>query len=275
MASHQSPHGLPGGCWGPCCARPAAARAPAVAASKEGVEEGVDAAVAVGQAGDTVVEVGTGGGANAQPLTLVQPSQLPGPEGEEADPVGNHDGRDPGGETPGRGSSHHRHPWAQGRGPVRPGQAGVDNGQHHTGCQDAGGEKHRQVEPEGCRCPGGDADALLGATCLPQLGHHHHGGRKQEREEPEESTGQLAVSVASPPGPQWPGHRPVPLQAHGGQKEDAGMHGEEVQAEQKPAAHIPEEPVVGEVGADHERDGGEVQEVSQGQVDHIDPQGAR
>lgn len=157
---------------------------------------------------------------------------------------------------------------------VHPGQEGVDNDQHHTGHQDAGGKEHRQVEPEGRWCPCGDADALAGTIPLPQLGHNHHGGRKQEGKEPKDGTGWLAVSAASPPGLQWPGYCPVPLQAHGSQEENAGMHGEEVQAEQKLAAHVSEEPVMGEVGADHKGDGGEVQEVSQGEVDHVDPQGA-
>lgn len=275
MVSHRATHSLPGGCCGSCRAHPIAVGAPAVAAGKQGVEEGVDAAIAVGQAGNAKVEVSLGGGSDAQPLAPVQPSQLPGPEGEEASPIGHHDGGDPGEKPPGGGPAGRRQPQTPSGGPVRLGQAGVDDPQHHSGCQDAGGEKHCQIEPEGRRRPGGDAETLVGAVLLPQLGHRHHGGRKQEREEPEDGAGQLAVSVGGPPGPQRPGHRPVPLQAHGRQEEDAGVHGEEVQAEQKPAAHVAEEPVVGEVGADHEGDGGEVQKVSQGKVDHVDPQGAR
>lgn len=91
------------GCCRLCHARPSVATAPAVAAGEQGVQEGVDTAVAIGQTGDTEVEVGPGGGADAQPVSLVQPGQLPGPEGEEAGPVGHHDGRDPGEEPPSRG----------------------------------------------------------------------------------------------------------------------------------------------------------------------------
>lgn len=269
-----APRSLLRGRCRPHHARPHTATAPAVAAGKEGVQEGVDAAVAIGQAGDTEVKVGLGGGADAQPLSLVQPGQLPGPEGEEAGPIGYHDGRNPDEEPPGRGPAGQRQPQPPGRGPVRPGQAGVDDAQHGAGCQDAGTEQHGQVQPESRWRPGGDADALAGAVPLPQLSHRHHGGREQEREEPEDGAGQSATGVAGPPGPQRLGHRPVPLQAHGCQEKDAGVHGEEVQAEQKPATHIPKEPVMGEIGANHKGDGGEVQEVSQGKVDHVDPQGA-
>lgn len=134
-----------------CCrhhAHPSVATALAVAVGKQGVEEGVDIAVAIGQAGDTKIKVGLGSGADAQPLSLVQPGQLPGPEGEETGPVGHHDDRDPEEDVPCRGLAGCRLPQALGQGLVCPGQASVDDAQHCTWCQDAGGEQHHQVEPE-------------------------------------------------------------------------------------------------------------------------------
>lgn len=52
------------------------------------------------------------------------------------------------------------------------------------------------------------------------------------------------------------------------------MHGEEVEAEEDPAAQVSEVPVPHKVGAHHKGDGGQVEEVSQGQVDDVNIHGA-
>lgn len=51
------------------------------------------------------------------------------------------------------------------------------------------------------------------------------------------------------------------------------MHGEEIQTEQDATAHVPEVPVLEEVRANHERDGGEVQQVRERQVNDRDVHG--
>lgn len=51
------------------------------------------------------------------------------------------------------------------------------------------------------------------------------------------------------------------------------MHGEQFQAEQDAAAHIPEVPVFQEVSRHHKWDGGEVEQVCHSQVDDGDVHG--
>lgn len=60
------------------------------------------------------------------------------------------------------------------------------------------------------------------------------------------------------------GHGPVAVQAHGGEGEDGGVHGEQVQAQEEATAGLPERPVGRQAVVHDEGSREEVEEVSQG-----------
>lgn len=242
------------------------------------VEEGVDAAVAVGQAGHQEVDGDDGGAAPLPTLVPVEAEELPQPEGNKASPVGEHDAEDHVqhlllGTVAGVLGVSNKSPLGP---PVGPGQLGVHAADGDARGEDAGVEEDSEVHlvrphpPRGVAHTLGHPVAVAGA----QVDEDHAGQGKEEGHQPcQEGERPPTVPWSTQRG-QRAGNGQVALSAHDGQDEDAGVHGEEVEAEEDPAAQVSEVPIPHEVGAHHERDGGQVEEVGQGQVDDVNVHGA-
>lgn len=65
-------------------------------------------------------------------------------------------------------------------------------------------------------------------------------------------------------------HSPVAVQTHGGQSEDGGVHGEEVEAEKQTAAKLTEGPAGCQAVVDDEGSGEQVEQVSKSQAQHLE-----
>lgn len=237
----------------------------AVVPGQQDIKEGVDATIAVGQAGDQVVDILLD--VERQPQgTVVEGHQLPDPEGQEAGPEDQHDGEDQDEDFLAGGALGPR--LARRvllRLQVSGGQAGVEAANEQPGGQDAGAEKNRQVEAKGVGAPGRGTD-MLAVAALAQGDHQHHGQGQQERDPPDAAGGEPAEARRPVAHGQGPGDGQVALGAHDGQGEDAGVHGEQVQAEQEAAAQLAEVPVLRHRRAHDEGDGAEVEQVGQRQA---------
>ena len=143
-------------------------------------------------------------------------------------------------------------------------------------CHDAGAKEggHVHFISEGRPC--GRAHPLHAPRRgdLRGLGHHdHHGHSEEQGEQPDAPRQSFAVTLGAADRVQRFGDGQVALRAHDREGEDAGVHGEQVQAEQDAAANIAEVPVLQEVSGHHERDGGEVEQVRHSQVNDGDVHG--
>lgn len=248
-----------------------------VVLGEQRIEERVDAAVAVGQARHQVVDAGVCVRGQAQGLGVVQRQQLPNPEGQETRPEHQHDGED-----------HDQHLLLRGALPASPDhrvvlwlqvsarQPDVQVSNNDARCHDAGAKEGGHVHFISEGRPRGRAHPLHAPTRgdLRGLGHHdHHGHSEDQREQPDAPRQSFAVTLGAADRVQRLGDGQVALRAHDSEGEDAGVHGEQVQAEQDAAANIAEVPVLQEVGGHHERDGGEVEQVRHSQVNDGDVHG--
>ena len=68
-------------------------------------------------------------------------------------------------------------------------------------------------------------------------------------------------------------HGSVAVQTHGCQGEDGGVHGQQVQAEEKAAAQLPESPAGRQAVVHDEGSGKQVEEVGQSQAQHLEVKG--
>ncbi len=101
--------------------------------------------------------------------------------------------------------------------------------------------------------------------------NHDHGRQSQyEGEEPHEAGDRAPVAPGPAEGVQRVHHSQIALRAHDGQDEDAGVHGDQIQAEQNAASDVAKVPVLRKIRPNHERDGGEVQQIRQSQVHNVD-----
>lgn len=248
-----------------------------VVLGEQRVEERVDAAVAVGQTRHQVVDAGVCVRGQVQGLGVVQRQQLPDPEGQETRPEHQHDGED-----------HDQHLLLRGAFPASPDhrvalwlqvgarQPDVQVSNDDARCHDAGAKQGGHVHFIGKRRPCGRAHPLYAPTRgnLRGLGHHdHHGHGEDQREQPHAPRQSFAVTLGAAGRVQRFGDGQVALRAHDSEGEDAGVHGEQVQAEKDAASNIAEVPVLQEIGGHHERDGGEVEQVRHGQVNDGDVHG--
>lgn len=65
-------------------------------------------------------------------------------------------------------------------------------------------------------------------------------------------------------------HRPVAVQAHGGEGEDGGVHGEEVQAQEEAAARLPKGPAGRQTVIHDEGSGEKVEQISKSKAQHLE-----
>lgn len=249
-----------------------------VVLGEQSVEERVDAAVAVGETGHQVVDAGVGLRGQAQGFGVVQAQQLPDPEGQKTGPEHQDNGED-----------HDQNllfRWALAaasaddcvalRLQVGPGQAHIQVPDDETRGHDAGAEQDRHINFISQRGPGGCAHPLYTSIRRVRGGlgdHDHHGHSEEQGQQPHPPRESFAVTLGAPHRVQRLDDGQVALRAHDGESEDAGVHGEKVQAQQDAAADVPEVPVLQEVGGHQEGDGGEVEEVRQRQVDDGDVHG--
>lgn len=136
---------------------------------------------------------------------------------------------------------------------------------------DAGAKQEGDVDLIGHVRQGGLAHGLVAHRR--QLNAHHHRQGEDERRHPDQRSDGFAVTFGPLEGVQRLEHGKVAFSAHDGQGEDAGVHGEEVHADQNPTARLTKVPSLQEVGADHEGDGEQVEQVRQGQVDDVNVHG--
>lgn len=65
------------------------------------------------------------------------------------------------------------------------------------------------------------------------------------------------------------GHSPVAVQTHGGESEDGGVHGEEVQAQEEAAAQLTKGPVGRQTVIHNEGSGEKVEQISKSEAQHL------
>lgn len=66
------------------------------------------------------------------------------------------------------------------------------------------------------------------------------------------------------------GHSPVAVQTHGGEREDGGVHGEEVQAQEEAAAGLSEGPARSQAVVHDEGSGEKVEQIRESQAEHLE-----
>lgn len=65
------------------------------------------------------------------------------------------------------------------------------------------------------------------------------------------------------------GHCPVAVQTHGGESEDGGVHGEEVQAQEEAAAQLTKGPARRQTVIHNEGSGEKVEQISKSKAQHL------
>lgn len=68
------------------------------------------------------------------------------------------------------------------------------------------------------------------------------------------------------------GHSPVAVQTHGGEGEDGGVHGEEVEAQEEAAAQLTEGPTGRQAVIHDEGSGEKIEQISQSKAQHLEVQ---
>lgn len=65
------------------------------------------------------------------------------------------------------------------------------------------------------------------------------------------------------------GHSPVAVQTHGGESEDGGVHGEEVQAQEETAARLTKGPAGRQAVVHDEGSGEKVEQIRKSKAEHL------
>lgn len=155
------------------------------------------------------------------------------------------------------------------RHPVKPAQRSVQCSNSQSRTENAGAEEHAQISLGALLVPFWNAQLAFLVLPILQVKCDHHGQTKSYSQPPGQADTQQARGVRGG-GVQGMGHSPVAVHAHGGEGEDGGVHGEEVEAQKKAAAQLTEGPARCQTVIHNEGGSEQVEQISKSKAQHLE-----